>query len=86
MNYTHLLYIWKYDISCNDYVFEVCGVNTKDIFHTMGEIYYRSIESIKRINFVKLNDKNRQAKIDYWKNQNVPIKTYSNKYSYHPSN
>lgn len=82
MYYTHLLYVWEYDIRCNDYVFRVYGVYTQDIYHTMGEMHYRSIEHIKRMNFVELTDENRQAKLDYWKNQNIHIIPYCNKYSY----
>lgn len=82
MNYTHLLYVWEYDIRCNDYVFRVYGVKTRDVFHTMGEMHFRSIKHLKGMTFVKLNDENRQAKLDYWKKENVPIIEYYNKFSY----
>lgn len=39
--YTHLLYVRKYSIFTNKYELYIVGVNTKDIFHTMGEYLYR---------------------------------------------
>lgn len=34
--YTHLLYVRKYCITTNNYELYVYGVNTTDIYHTIG--------------------------------------------------
>ena len=80
MDFTHLLYVRKYSIFTNDYELYVYGVNTGDIFHTMGEIIYRSETQVKRIDFVKLTPENRQAKFDFWKEQNQEIYAWKDKY------
>lgn len=79
-NYTHLLYVRKYSILTNDYELYVYGVNTKDIYHTIGEIHARSLERIKRIDWAVLNDENRQAKFDYWEEQGKTIYEWFDKY------
>lgn len=48
------LFIRKYSILKNDYIVEEYTVETKDIYHTIGEIYCRTIEDIKRIDYVKI--------------------------------
>lgn len=48
------LFILKYSILKNDYIVEECIVETKDIYHTIGEIYCKTIEDIKRIDYVKI--------------------------------
>ena len=62
--YTHLLYVRKYSIFKNDYELFVYGVNTNDIYHTIGEYLTQSIEHIKRIDYNICT----QERIDYWKN------------------
>lgn len=71
--FTHLLYVRKYSIFSNSYEFYVYGVNTDDIFHTMGEIIYRSEKQVERIIFEKLIPENRQSKIDFWKNEEIRV-------------
>lgn len=74
--YTHLLYVRKYSILTNDYPLYVYGVNTKDIYHTIGEYICRSFEHVKRIDWVECC----QEKLDYWKEQNIEIHNFYNKY------
>lgn len=74
--YTHLLYVRKYSILTNDYPLYVYGVNTKDIYHTIGEYICRSFEHVKSINWVECC----QEKLDYWNEQNIKIHSFYNKY------
>lgn len=74
--YNYLVYVRQYEILINDYMLCVYKVNTKDIFHTMGEMIYRSIEEIKRINFVEYTE-NRVA---FWKDSGYEITEWRNKY------
>ena len=80
MNYTHLVYVRKYSILSNTYELYVYGVNTTDIFHTMGEMMYRSETEVKRIDFVELTKDNMKSKLDFWKNENKEIHTWIDKY------
>ena len=80
MQYTHFLYVTKYSIFTNDYQTFVYGVVTKDIFHTMGEIMYRSETHVQRITFVKLTPENIQSKLDFFKEHNLPIRHWKDKY------
>lgn len=80
MEYTHLLYVRKYSIISNDYELYVYGVNTKDIFHTMGEIIYRSETQVKHINFTELTNENRHSVLNFWKKENKTILTWRDKY------
>lgn len=74
--YNYLIYSDEFDIFTNDYKLKVIGVNTDDIFHTIGEYLYRSFVSIKQLNFGKCN----QAKLDYWKHENYEIHEFNDKY------
>lgn len=47
--YTHLMYVRKYSIITNGYELYIVGVNTNDIYHTMGEYLFRSETQVKRI-------------------------------------
>lgn len=85
-NYTHLLYVRKYSIFTNDYELYVYGVNTKDIYHTIGEIYARSLEHVKRIDWTELTDENRQAKFDYWEEKGKTIYEWFDKHKYEERN
>lgn len=53
----YFLYVWKYNIMKNDYVLYIYFVKTEDIFHTMGEMFFRSLKHIKRIDFVNYTEK-----------------------------
>ena len=80
MNYSHLVYVRKYSILSNTYELYVYGVHTSDIFHTMGEMMYRSETQIKWIDFVELTKDNMKSKLDFWKNENKEIHTWIDKY------
>ena len=49
----YLLYVRKYSIFTNDYELYVYHCRTNDILHTIGEMHYRTLEHIKRIDFVE---------------------------------
>lgn len=74
--YTHLLYVKKYSIFTNKYELYVVGVNTKDIFHTMGEYLYRSETQVKRIDKVECT----QEKLDFWAKEGYEIYGFKDKY------
>ena len=74
--YTHLLYVRKYSIFTNKYELYVVGVNTKDIFHTMGEYLYRSETQIERIDQVEWT----QEKLDYWLKNGFKVHNFKDKY------
>lgn len=75
--YTHLLYVCRYSIIDNDDKLVIFGVNTKDVFHTMGELMYRSITQVKRIAYVECT----QEKIDYWLKNGFEIHNFKDKYT-----
>ena len=76
MKYTHLLYVRQYSILTNDYELYVFGVNTEDIFHTIGEYYYRACSHVKRIDFVEWS----QTKQEFWQKEGYQINEFRNKY------
>ena len=80
MEYTHLLYVRKYSIFTNDFELYVYGVNTDDVFHTMGEIMYRSETQVKRIDFKELTPENKEKILEFWKKENKTIMTWQDKY------
>lgn len=75
--YTHLLYVRKYSIISGDYELFIVGVNTKDIFHTMGEYFYRSETQIKRIDQVKCT----QGKLNFWIKEGYKIYEFKDRYT-----
>lgn len=75
--YTHLMYVRKYSIITNDYEPYVVGVNTNDIFHTMGEYLFRSETHIKSITQVECT----QFRLDYWKEKGYEIYDFKDKYT-----
>ena len=75
-NYNYMLYVRKYDIFSNDYKLFVYQVKTNDIFHTMGEYMYRSMESIERINFNTWT----KSRVEYWEKNGFEIREWKNKY------
>lgn len=74
--YTHLLYVRQYSIFTSKYKLYVVGVNTKDIFHTMGEYLYRSETQVKRINQVECTQEN----LDFWVKGGYKIYEFKDKY------
>lgn len=75
-NKDYLLYVRKYSIISNDYEFYIYHCRTNDIFHTIGEMYYRTLEHIKRIDFVE----DTQSRRKYWLAENKEILEWDNKY------
>ena len=80
MKYTHLIYVEQYSIVTNNYELFVYGTNTDDIFHTTGEIMYRSETQVKSIYFVELTQENIQSKLNFWQKENKTIHTWIDKY------
>lgn len=74
--YSHLLYVRQYSIIDNDDELVIFGVNTKDIFHTMGELMYRSFTRVKRISYVECT----QEKLNYWLTSGFEIHNFKDKY------
>lgn len=72
----YLLYVRKYDITINDYKLYIYETYTNDIFHTIGEMMYRSMEQIQRITF---NDY-KEERVKYWKDSGYKIYKFVNKY------
>lgn len=77
MKKKYLLYVNEYSLIANDYVVKVYECETQDIFHTMGEMMYRKIEQIKRIDFVEDNEQRR----NYLKERGATISKWQDKYS-----
>ncbi len=75
---TYLIYVRKYSIVTNDYQLYVYKATTPDIFHTMGEIPYRTIEEIKRIDYIEYTEEKEQ----WWKEQGYDILSWHDKYPY----
>lgn len=75
--YTHLLYVCQYSIIDNYDELVIFGVNTKDIFHTMGELMYRSFTRVKRISYVECT----QEKLNYWLTNGYEIHNFKDKYT-----
>ena len=50
---------------------------TDDVFHTMGEMHYRTMERIDRMTYVEQT----QKRLDFWKEQNKTIYEWRNKYN-----
>lgn len=80
MKYTHLIYVRQYCIITNNYELTVYGANTDDIFHTMGEILYRSETQVKSIDFVELTQENIKSKLNFWQKENKTIYRWIDKY------
>ena len=75
--YTHLLYVRQYSIIDNDDKLTIFGVNTKDIFHTMGELMYRNPVEVRRINYVKCT----QKVLNFWLKNGFEIHKFKDKYT-----
>jgi len=75
-NYNYMLYVRKYDIFTNGYKLFVYQVQTDDIFHTIGEYIYRSMESIERINFNTWTEN----RVEYWIKNGFEIREWKDRY------
>ena len=71
-----IFYVNKYSLSINDYKVYAYICYTNDPLHTIGEILYRTMEHIKRIDFVDYT----QERYEYVLNKRVPIVYFTNKY------
>lgn len=74
----YLIYIQIYNIIARDYITRVYECETPDIFHTMGEIPYRTLEHIKRINFTEYTEDKRK----FWEDEGFTIYPWKDKYPY----
>lgn len=72
----YLIYIRKYSIITRKYEFYIYECKTNDIFHTMGEIWYRTFERIKYMNFAEDNQETR----NFWEKDGKKIYTWKDKY------
>ena len=72
----YLFYVRKYDIMIRGYKVFIYRCKTNDPFHTMGEMIYRTLEHIKRIDFVE----NSPGHEKYWKEHGYNIYDWYNKY------
>lgn len=77
MKYTHLLYVRKYSIITNNTELVIVGVNTNDIFHTIGEYIYRSETRVADIRFAPYTDE--RAK--YWSAEGYTIHSFRDIYN-----
>lgn len=71
-----IFYVNKYSLQINDYKVYAYICRCIGPLHTMGEILYRSMEHIKRIDFVEYT----QDRYEYILSKRVPIVYFSNKY------
>lgn len=72
----YILYVKKYNILINDYEMVAYIAETEDILHTMGEIYFRTLEAIKRIDFIPY----KESSIKFCQEKNIKIFEWQNKY------
>lgn len=72
----YLLYVRKYSILTNDYLLYVYHCRTNDILHTIGEMHYRTLEHIERIDFVEDTPTRRE----YWISKDKTIYEWFDKY------
>ena len=70
------VYVRKYCILTNKVELYVYRVKTKDIFHTIGEMKYRTMEKIEWISFAEET----KASEEYWAEQGVEILSWRDKY------
>ena len=75
--YTHLMYVRKYSSIADAFELYIVGVNTNDIFHTMGEYVFRSETFVKCIDYVECA----QHRLDFWKEKGYEIYEFKDKYS-----
>lgn len=74
--YNYFLYVRKYSIFTNDYELYVYKTNSKDILHTIGEIKFRTIEQIKRIDIKKYDEETEK----WWEDKGYSIYIWHDKY------
>lgn len=74
----YLFYVRQYDIMSNDYRLKVYKCNTKDAMHTIGEIKFRTMEEIKRIDINEWT----QDREQYWIDNGYEVYEWKDKYEY----
>lgn len=72
----YLLYVRKYCIFTNDYQLYVYHCRTNDILHTIGEMHYRTLEHVKRVDLVD----DIPLRREYWISKGIPILEWRDKY------
>lgn len=75
MNNKYLIYV-TYDIKIGDSNIIAYISTNKDVFHTMGEIMFRSLYKINRITFVDY----KESSIKWIKENNIPLNVFKEKY------
>lgn len=72
----YLLYVRQYSFLENKYNLYIYKIKTNDIFHTIGEFYYRALEQVKRIDFVEYTPE----KEKFWIDSGYSIYYFKDKY------
>ena len=75
-DFNYLLYVRKYSILTNNYELYVYKTKSKDILHTMGELEFRTLEEIRRIDIKKYDKETEQ----WWKDKGYQINIWYDKY------
>lgn len=50
----YIIMIWRYSIVQNDTILEKIIIETEDIYHTIGEIYCKSLSKIENIRYFEV--------------------------------
>lgn len=69
-----LLYVEKYELFKNKKELVVYQSYYDDVYHTIGEMYSRTLEAIYRIDFVEWNEERKE----YWNSKGVKPITWIN--------
>ena len=72
-----LIYVRKYSMISRKDELYVYRVNTSDVFHTIGEMMYRSLEQISEIYFNECNS----TRLEYWKSHGFNVLDWTDKYN-----
>ena len=75
-DYNYFLYVRKWCIFTNKDELYVYKTKTKDILHTIGEVKFRTIEAISRIDINKYSKEREQ----WWKDKGYTIYVWNDKY------
>lgn len=73
---SYLIYVTKFDMFSDNHMCNIIYSYTGDPFHAIGEIYFRSLEKIYSINFVRDTSSRRT----YWKKEGIRIFPWYDKY------
>lgn len=75
MNKKYIIYV-TYDIKIGDTDIIAYISTNKDVFHTIGEIIFRSLYKINRITFVNYNEHS----VKWIEENNIPLVFFREKY------